>query len=87
MNRVLSSAIMVAAAVMPAAAAKIITEAPAGLSVEYYTDMQNFDNTFGFMGDYHSTRKLVFTDDGSVYITNLLMSRTMPAYLKGSYKE
>ena len=85
MNRVLSSAIMVAAAVMPAAAAEIITEAPAGHSVEYYTDMQNFDNTFGFMGDYHSTRKLVFTDDGSVYIPNLLMSRTMPAYLKGTY--
>ena len=85
MNRVLSSAIMVAAAVMPAAAAEIITEAPPGHSVEYYTDMQNFDNTFGFMGDYHSTRKLVFTDDGSVYIPNLLMSRTMPAYLKGTY--
>lgn len=75
----------IAAAAMPAAAVDIITTAPEGEKVEYYADFSNWDNTFGFMGDYHSSQTLVFTDDGSVYIPNLLMSKTMPAYVKGIY--
>lgn len=70
---------------MSAEAADIITEAPAGKAVEYYADFQNYDNTFGFMGDYHSTQKLIFAEDGSVYIPNLLLRRTMQAYVKGTY--
>lgn len=70
---------------MPAAAVDIVTTPPAGETVEYYADFQNYDNTFGFMGDYHTVQRLVFADDGSVYIPNLLLRNTMPAYVKGTY--
>ncbi|MDE6334014.1 MAG: hypothetical protein K2L77_05140 [Muribaculaceae bacterium] len=82
---VFSTIIALAAAAMPAAAADIITETPAGQAVEYYADLQNYDNTFGFMGDYHTTQTIVFAEDGSVYIPNMLMRRTMPAYVKGTF--
>lgn len=70
---------------LPAAAVDIVTTPPEGEVVEYYADFQNFDNTFGFMGDYHTVQRLVFADDGSVYIPNLLLRNTMPAYVRGTY--
>lgn len=63
----------------------IITEAPEGEAVEYYADFLNFDNTLGFMGDYHTVQKIIFAEDGNVYFPNLLLRRTMPAYVKGAY--
>lgn len=84
-KKIFSTIIALAAAAIPAAAADIISDTPAGESIEYYADLQNFDNTFGFMGEYHTTQTIVFADDGSVYFPNLLMSRTMPAYVKGTY--
>lgn len=65
----------------------IIKERPAGKVVEYYADFQNYDNVFGFMGDYHSVQKIIFADDNTVYFPNLLMRRTMPAFVKGTFDE
>ena len=72
-------------AFQPAAAADFITEAPEGKAVEYYADFLNFDNTVGFMDDYHTPQKLIFADDGSVYFPNLLLRHTMQAYVRGIY--
>lgn len=67
-------------------AQEIITTVPQGNVVEYYADFQNFDNYFGFMGDYHSQWNITFTDDDEVYIPNLLLRRTFPlCYVKGQY--
>ena len=85
MNRLFAFVSALAAVAMPVAAAEIITEAPAGQSVKYYADMQTFDNTFGFMGEYHTTQSIIFAEDGSVYFPNMLMRNTMPAYVKGTY--
>lgn len=73
-------------ALLPAAARDIITTQPEGKVVDYYADFQNFDNTFGFVPDYHSLQKIIFSDDGSkVYFPNLLLRRTMPSYVEGIY--
>lgn len=72
-------------ATQPVAARDIITVQPAGSAVEYYADFENFDNTFGFMGDYHSVQKIIFADDNTVYFPNLLLRRTMSAYVEGIY--
>lgn len=85
MKKLLLPIIALSASCLGTSAAEIITVAPEGNSVEYYADFLNYDNTFGFMGDFHTVQKLVFTDDGSVYIPNLLLRRTMPAYVKGTY--
>lgn len=69
----------------PAATSDIITAAPEGKTVEYFADFDNFDNVFGFMGDYHSVQKIIFTDDDKVYFPNLLLRRTMNAYVVGTY--
>lgn len=79
------SIITLLSASMPATALDIISTVPNGEKVSYYADFQNFDNTFGFMGDYHSTQTLTFTSDGTVYIPNLLLRRTMPSFVKGIY--
>ncbi len=80
---------IVAAGCVPSvsAAADVITELPAGRGVDYYADLRNEDNLYGFMGDYHSVHKIVFTEDGKVYIPNLLMRNTMPAYVEGVLDE
>lgn len=83
-RKAILSLITLLPAVMPAAARDIITGQPEGNVKEYYADFQNFDNTFGFMGDYHTLQKIVFSEDGSkVYFPNLLLRRTMPAYVEG----
>lgn len=91
MKRFLPFAVVLAACVpqvsVGASADDIITTPPSGRSVEYYADFRNEDNVYGFMGDYHSVHKLVFTDDGKVYLPNLLMRNTMPAYVVGSLDE
>ncbi|MBD5232941.1 MAG: hypothetical protein HDS65_02050 [Bacteroidales bacterium] len=81
----LISLIALLPALQPAVASDIITEQPAGKVLEYYADFENFDNLFGFMGDYHSAQKIVFADDNTVYFPNLLLRREMPAYVKGTY--
>lgn len=85
LKKTLISIITLLPALQPAVARDIITEQPAGEVIEYYADFQNFDNLFGFMGDYHSVQKIVFADDNTVYFPNLLLARTMPAYVKGQY--
>lgn len=84
-KKTLTSIIVLLPAAMPAVARDIITTVPAGKTMEYYADFENFDNTFGFMGDYHTVQKIVFTDDNKVYFPNLLLRRTMNAYVEGTY--
>ncbi len=72
---------------MAATAEDVITTPPDGKEVEYYADFLNYDDIYGFMGDYHSQHTVVFTDDNKVYIPNLLMRKTMPAYIVGTYDE
>jgi hypothetical protein len=64
---------------------EIVTTPPAGTTVTYYADMRNDDNVFGFMYDNHISCKIVFCDNGDVYLPNLLMRNTMGAYVRGSY--
>lgn len=85
LKKTLISLITLLPALQPAVARDIITEQPAGQVVEYYADFQNYDNLFGFMGDYHSVQKIVFADDNTVYFPNLLLRNTMPAFVKGLY--
>ena len=68
-------------------AAGIIMTPPEGKGVEYYADLRSEDNFYGFMGDYHSVHKIVFTEDGKVYLPNLLMRNTMPTYVEGVLDE
>ena len=84
-KKTIISIITLLPALQPAVARDIITNQPAGEVFEYYTAFENFDNLFGFMGDYHSVQKIVFADDNTVYFPNLLLRRTMPAYVKGQY--
>lgn len=91
MNKLLLFA-MVTAVVWPSKAdavtsADVIDTPPEGRAVEYYADFRNYDDMYGFMGDYHSEQTIVFTDDGKVYIPNLLMRRTMQSYVEGTLDE
>lgn len=84
-KKTLISIITLLPASSPAVARDIISGQPAGEVVEYYADFMNYDNIFGFMGDYHSVQKIVFADDDTVYFPNLLLRRTMEAFVKGEY--
>lgn len=91
MKKIFRMFVMLAAAVpvwtSAIAADEVITTPPAGREVECYADFLNQDNVYGFMGDYHSLAKIVYTDDGKAYIPNVLMRNTMKGYVVGTVDE
>lgn len=91
MKKLLHLVLTVAAAapawMQASAADEVISTPPAGREVECYADFLNYDDVYGFMGDYHSTHKIVYADGGKVYLPNVLMRNTMPGYVVGELDE
>ena len=91
MKRFLQFAIIAATAIPSAeslyAQGEVITTPPQGREVEYYADFRNYQNVFEFVWDNHSTAKIVYAEDGKVYIPNVIMRNTMPNYVVGVLDE
>lgn len=61
----------------------VIFTAPEGTKRTYYLDMLTHDPAVGYIGDYHSTVKLTFCDNGEVYMPNVVYRNSIKGLLKG----
>lgn len=61
----------------------VITTPPEGYKKSYYMDLQTYDNVVGLMGDTHTETSVVFTENGEVYVPNMVYRKSVKGYLRG----
>ena len=61
----------------------LILTAPDGETKTYYMDLLTHDEAVGFIGDYHNKVKIIFCENGEVYVPNAVYRNTIKGLMRG----
>lgn len=62
---------------------EVVATAPAGRTEAFLMDLQTYDESVGYAGDYHEEVRITFCENGDVYLPNMVYRRTLRGWLKG----